>query len=35
LRYGSRYSQYVTWYQPQKWLKKDPPPQRFYDYNKY
>jgi polar amino acid transport system substrate-binding protein len=33
LRYGSRYSQYVAWYQ--KWLKKDPPPQRFYDYNKY
>jgi polar amino acid transport system substrate-binding protein len=33
LRSGSRYSQYVAWYQ--KWLKKDPPPQRFYDYNKY
>jgi polar amino acid transport system substrate-binding protein len=33
LRYGSRYSQYVEWYQ--KWMKKDPPPQRFYDYNKY
>lgn len=33
LRYGSRYSQYVAWYQ--KWLHKDPPPQRFYDYNKY
>ncbi|HET7881904.1 MAG TPA: transporter substrate-binding domain-containing protein [Acetobacteraceae bacterium] len=33
LRYGSRYSQYVAWYQ--KWMKKDPPPQRFYDYNKY
>src|SRR5262249_3991913 len=33
LRYGSRYSQYVAWYQ--KWMKKDPTPQRFYDYNKY
>jgi polar amino acid transport system substrate-binding protein len=33
LRYGSRYSQYVAWYH--KWMKKDPPPQRFYDYNKY
>jgi polar amino acid transport system substrate-binding protein len=33
LRYGSRYEQYVAWYQ--KWLKKDAPPQRFYDYNKY
>jgi polar amino acid transport system substrate-binding protein len=33
LRYGSRYSQYVALYR--KWLKKDPPPQRFYDYNKY
>jgi polar amino acid transport system substrate-binding protein len=33
LRYGSRYSQYVAWYR--KWMKKDPPPQRFYDYNKY
>jgi polar amino acid transport system substrate-binding protein len=33
LRYGSRYEFYVAWYQ--KWLKKDPPPQRFYDYNKY
>jgi polar amino acid transport system substrate-binding protein len=33
LRGGSRYDQYVEWYH--KWLKKDPPPQRFYDYNKY
>jgi polar amino acid transport system substrate-binding protein len=33
LRYGSRYEFYVAWYQ--KWMKKDPPPQRFYDYNKY
>jgi polar amino acid transport system substrate-binding protein len=33
LRYGSRYDLYVAWYQ--KWLKKDAPPQRFYDYNKY
>ena len=33
LRSGSRYSQYVAWYQ--KWLHKDPPPQRFYDFNKY
>jgi polar amino acid transport system substrate-binding protein len=33
LRGGSRYDQYVAWYR--KWLKKDPPPQRFYDYNKY
>jgi polar amino acid transport system substrate-binding protein len=33
LRGGSRYDQYVEWYR--KWLKKDPPPQRFYDYNKY
>ncbi|HTI80800.1 MAG TPA: transporter substrate-binding domain-containing protein [Acetobacteraceae bacterium] len=33
LRYGSRYEFYVAWYQ--KWLKKDAPPQRFYDYNKY
>jgi polar amino acid transport system substrate-binding protein len=33
LRSGSRYEQYVAWYQ--KWMKKDPPPQRFYDYNKY
>ena len=29
LRSGSRYDQYVAWYR--KWLKKDPPPQRFYD----
>ena len=33
LRYGSRYEKYVEWYR--KWLKRDPPPQRFYDYNKY
>jgi polar amino acid transport system substrate-binding protein len=33
LRSGSRYSQYVAMYR--KWMKKDPPPQRFYDYNKY
>jgi polar amino acid transport system substrate-binding protein len=33
LRSGSRYEKYVELYR--KWLKKDPPPQRFYDYNKY
>ena len=33
LRSGSRYEKYVEWYR--KWLKKDPPPQRFYDYNKF
>src|SRR5271166_2502163 len=33
LRSGSRYEKYVELYH--KWLKKDPPPQRFYDYNKY
>src|SRR3954451_24838569 len=33
LRYGSRYNKYVEWYQ--KWLHKDPPPQRPYDFNKY
>ena len=33
LRYGSRYNKYVEWYQ--KWLHKDPPPQRGYDFNKY
>jgi polar amino acid transport system substrate-binding protein len=33
LRYGSRYAKYVEWYQ--KWLHKDPPPQRPYDFNKY
>jgi polar amino acid transport system substrate-binding protein len=33
LRYGSRYDQYQAWYQ--KWLHKDAPPQRSYDYNKY
>ena len=33
LRSGIRYEKYVEWYR--KWLKKDPPPQRFYDYSKY
>jgi polar amino acid transport system substrate-binding protein len=33
LRYGSRYAKYAEWYQ--KWLHKDPPPQRPYDFNKY
>jgi polar amino acid transport system substrate-binding protein len=33
LRSGSRYSQYVAWYQ--KWLHRDPPPQRFYDFNRH
>jgi polar amino acid transport system substrate-binding protein len=33
LRYGSRYAKYVEWYQ--KWLHRDPPPQRPYDFNKY
>lgn len=33
LRSGSRYAKYVEWYQ--KWLHKDPPPQRPYDFNKY
>jgi len=33
LRYGSRYAKYVEWYQ--KWLHKDPPPQRPYDFNKF
>jgi polar amino acid transport system substrate-binding protein len=33
LRYGSRYNKYAEWYQ--KWLHKDPPPQRGYDFNKY
>jgi polar amino acid transport system substrate-binding protein len=33
LRSGSRYEKYFELYR--KWLKKDPPPQRFYDYNKY
>jgi polar amino acid transport system substrate-binding protein len=33
LRYGSRYAKYVEWYQ--KWLHRDPPPQRQYDFNKY
>ena len=33
LRYGSRYDKYQAWYQ--KWLHKDPPPQRPYDFNKY
>lgn len=29
LRYGLRYDQWTDWYR--KWLKKDPPPQRYYD----
>jgi polar amino acid transport system substrate-binding protein len=29
LRFGTRYEQYTAWYQ--KWLHKDPPPQRLYD----
>lgn len=33
LRYGSRYNKYQEWYQ--KWLHKDAPPQRPYDFNKY
>ena len=33
LRSGFRYEKYVEWYR--KWLRRDPPPQRFYDYNKY
>ena len=33
LRSGSRYAKYVEWYQ--KWLHRDPPPQRPYDFNKY
>ena len=33
LRYGSRYDLYQAWYQ--KWLHKDAPPQRNYDFNKY
>ncbi len=33
LRYGSRYDKYQEWYQ--KWLHKDAPPQRGYDFNKY
>jgi polar amino acid transport system substrate-binding protein len=33
LRSGVRYYKYVEWYQ--KWLHKDPAPQRFYDFNKY
>ena len=33
LRYGSRYDKYQAWYQ--KWLHKDAPPQRPYDFNKY
>jgi hypothetical protein len=31
LRFGTRYDQWTAWYQ--KWLKKDPPPQRYYDVN--
>jgi polar amino acid transport system substrate-binding protein len=33
LRSGSRYTKYQEWYQ--KWLHKDAPPQRPYDFNKY
>jgi polar amino acid transport system substrate-binding protein len=33
LRSGSRYEKYEEMYR--KWMKKDPPPQRFYDYNKF
>lgn len=33
LRYGTRYAKYVEWYQ--KWLHRDPPPQRPWDFNKY
>jgi polar amino acid transport system substrate-binding protein len=33
LRYGSRYNKYQEWYQ--KWLHKDAPPQRPYDFNKF
>ena len=33
LRYGSRYNNYQEWYQ--KWLHKDAPPQRPYDFNQY
>jgi len=33
LREGTRYYKYVEWYR--KWLHKDPPPQRSYDFNKY
>jgi polar amino acid transport system substrate-binding protein len=33
LRYGSRYEKYEEMYR--KWMKKEPPPQRFYDYSKY
>ena len=33
LRYGGRYEFYVARYQ--KWMKKDAPPQRAYDFNKY
>jgi ABC-type amino acid transport substrate-binding protein len=29
LRFGTRYDQYTEWYR--KWLKKDPPPQRYYN----
>jgi polar amino acid transport system substrate-binding protein len=33
LRYGSRYNKYQEWYQ--KWLHKDAPPQRSYEFSKY
>jgi polar amino acid transport system substrate-binding protein len=29
LRFGTRYDLYTEWYR--KWLKRDPPPQRYYD----
>ena len=29
LRFGARYDQWSEWYR--KWLKKEPPPQRYYD----
>lgn len=33
LRFGIRYDQYTVWYR--KWLKKDPPPERYYNVNLY
>lgn len=33
LRYGSRYNKYQEWYQ--KWMHKDAPPQRPYDWNQH
>ena len=32
-RSGSRYEKYEELYR--KWMKREPPPQRFYDYNKF